>query len=310
MPRRVLVTGAAGFIGSALANSLASKYDVTGIDNLTAGDWTRCRNEVKKIRMDLSTISSHELVDFLNGFEDVYHLAAVKLHNQENSLGQILANNVIASSKLFEASGIAGVKNVFFSSSLYSYGSFGPKPMSEGDVPIPNNDYGVSKLFGELSLEIAARKYGFRNLSARFFFIYGPRQYADGGYKSVIIKNFEKAIIGKPFEIYGDGEQALDYVYIDDCIEIIHKLMSTDFSGVVNLSSGSSVTIRTLIAEMQKITNATGIIFRNPDFTHGSVRFGSNEKLKSIIGEYSFTELTEGLQMTWESICKTAAVNG
>lgn len=272
------------------------------MDNLTAGDWGRCNEKVNKLHIDLSKLSLLELANLLKSFEDVYHLAAVKLHNEENSLESILASNVNTSSRLFEASGIAGVKNVFFSSSLYTYGSMGPNPMRENDSAFPSNHYGASKLFGELSLEISARKYGFRGISGRFFFIYGPKQYAAGGYKSVIVKNMEYALREKSLEINGDGNQGLDYVYIDDCLTIIQKLMDSDFNGVVNISSGEARTINQLISAIQLITQWHKASHVDRDFTHGSIRIGSTSKLQSIIGPYEFLDFSEGLERTWNSI--------
>jgi len=299
---RILITGGAGFIGSALSNSLSKSNLVTAVDNLKTGDWARCDSAVTKIDLDLAELSYSEICELVTGYDDVYHLAAVKLHNQNNSLEDILMNNCSVSAKLFDAAGSVGVKNIFFSSSLYAYGSMGPEPMVEDDALEPTTYYGASKRFGELALLIAARKYGFRALTARFFFIYGPNQYSEGGYKSVIVKNFENAIRLEPFQIVGDGKQALDYVYIDDCIEIIQKLMATDYSGVVNISSGMASTILTIVGEMKQITNNFNSINLDKDFTHGSVRYGSTSRLNEIIGGYTFLDLSQGLERTWKSI--------
>lgn len=302
MRRRVLVTGGAGFIGSALSNKLSDSSDVTAVDNLKSGDWSRCKSEVQKVNLDLSKLSLIELCTLLADYDDLYHLAAVKLHNEENSFEDILDNNVVSTSRLFEAAGLAGIKNVFFSSSLYAYGSMGPDIMNETDIPIPKTYYGASKLFGEIALEIAADKYGFRDVCARFFFIYGPKQFSDGGYKSVIVRNFENALAGQPLTIFGDGDQSLDYVYIDDCISIIEKLMKSDFSGVVNLASGVPVKIRQLVSMIQEITSVQEVIHCKPDFTQGSVRFGSNDKLQAIIGGFEFLDVSQGLIRTWTSM--------
>lgn len=302
MSKRILVTGGAGFIGASLSNRLSERFDVTAVDNLKSGNWGRCNSKVNKLELDLASLPYKGYCDLLSDFDDVYHLSAVKLHNQENSLEDILSNNAVASGRLFDAAGFMGVKNIFFSSSLYAYGSMGPEPMWENDLLQPTTYYGASKHFGELALSIAAQKYGFRAITARFFFIYGPNQFSPGGYKSVIVKNFENATRKKPFEIVGDGKQSLDYVYIDDCVEIISRLMNTEFSGVVNIASGKPTSILSIVDEMQRITNKSDVVYLERDFTHGSTRSGSNAKLQEIIGSYSFLDIAEGLRRTWKSI--------
>ena len=167
---RVAVTGGAGFIGSHVSNKLAlEKREVIAIDNLTSGDWVRCNPEINRLNHDLSKLEISEISDLFKGCEEVYHLAAVKLHNQKNSAKDVLENNIRATQKIFEACGIAGVKRVFFSSSLYAYGYHGPGLMIESNECSPMNEYGLSKLWGEHNLRIAALKHGMQFVNGRLF---------------------------------------------------------------------------------------------------------------------------------------------
>jgi UDP-glucose 4-epimerase len=300
--KKIVITGGAGFIGSALSNSLTPNNTVTLIDDGTAADWNRCRGNFSKVQIDLSECSMPELESIFKGVDIVFHLAAVKLHNALNSFEEIQRKNVIATKKVFEAAGLAGVKKIVFTSSLYAYGSMGPNAMKEDDVPQPDTFYGISKLTGEHLMRMYANRFGFEYAIARLFFIYGPQQYADGGYKSVIIKNIEKSLSRLPLTVKGDGQQELDYVYIDDCVNILNLIANRRVNGVVNVSTGISVSINNVVSEICKHGAIKEIEMQNADWTNGSRRVGNNEKLLSIIGEYNFKTLSEGILETWNSM--------
>jgi UDP-glucose 4-epimerase len=297
--QRVIVTGAAGFIGSALANFLTSNYEVIGIDNLAAGDWTRCNPEVKVVQGDVSELSEAALDELFDKVTFLFHLAAVKLHNQLNDSGTISKTNIEGTRRIFEAASKAGVRKVIFTSSLYAYGSLGPSKMIERDPLIPFNFYGLSKSYGESLLEMFARESKLDYAIARLFFIYGPWQYAEGGYKSVIMKNIDNAINGLPLEVNGDGNQALDYVYIDDCVEILWDLAKSDFNGVINVSSGVSTSINRIVETIGTLSGVLERKFNPRDWTHGSSRAGDIRLREAILGPRQLTGIELGLEKTW-----------
>lgn len=300
--QRIFITGAAGFIGSALANHLSINNAVSGLDNLSTGDWGRCNSRILRMETDLATASERDLVDMLQGQDILFHLAAVKLHNVENSDSRIIQSNISASNKLFTAAGLAGIKRVIFTSSLYANGSLGPSIMQESDRENPATLYGASKLFSERDLAIASFKFGFSYAIPRLFFIYGPKQFSTGGYKSVIVSNFQRGAEGLPMQITGSGNQVLDYVYIDDCIESLVSIAQSSFQGVIHVSSGTGVSIEELVKAMNEISNNPGVINTPPDWTAGTRRVGSNELLLKVTSRTPKTSLTHGLKLTWESI--------
>jgi UDP-glucose 4-epimerase len=295
-----VITGGAGFIGASLANILDNEYEVVCVDNLSTGSWSRCTGNYQKITADLSTMPSHKINELLHGAEYLFHLAAVKLHNAANDYTSIISNNISVSQKLFDSAGRSGLKKVLFTSSLYAYGSMGPDVMRETDSVNPQTLYGASKYFTELNLNLASEIGGFEFVIPRLFFIYGPRQYALGGYKSVIIKNFERIASGKPMEIFGTGEQSLDYVYIDDCVRALRSLMFSNASGIFNISSSIPRSINELANMMLEISEGKGLKFLDADGTKGSIRYGDNQKLLELDPNFLSVPLRSGLERIWE----------
>jgi UDP-glucose 4-epimerase len=252
--------------------------------------------------MDLADVEKGELIKILQGCDTLFHLAAVKLHNTANSFESIVANNVVATNKLFEAAGEAGVKNIIFSSSLYSYGLPLAKAFNEETLTMPTTSYGASKLFGESLLRLNSDKFGFHYSIARLFFIYGEKQFALGGYKSVVIGNFERLKSGLPALVNGDGQQVLDYLYVDDCVDALICLMESKINDVVNISSGQPVRILDLTNRMMEIAGCQKFEFVDPDWTHGTRRVGDRSKMETLTGWMPRVSLSEGLSRTWESL--------
>ena len=297
---KIVITGAAGFIGSALSNSLLEKYDVFAIDDLTSGSWTRLDPSIERVEMDLASASLDGLLDVFAGAEKICHLAAVKLNNPTQNSDRMIDTNIRATRNIFEAAGISGVKKVLFTSSLYAYGSMGPAIMSELEIPSPTTLYGMTKLIGEQMLNTAAEKYHFEVVIPRLFFIYGPGQYMDGGYKSVIVKNCEQLNLGLPATINGDGKQALDYVFIDDCVEGLNCLLEKGITGVMNLSSGVPRSVNTIVDTLVSFSSVSKTDYLDADWTAGSTRFGANERIHTLSGWTPTTSFSKGLKQTWE----------
>jgi UDP-glucose 4-epimerase len=301
-----VITGGAGFIGAALANTLSADEtnDVLCIDNLITGNWGRIENQdrVQRVELDLTSTSEEELSVLFQGATTVFHLAAVKLHNEKNSFQDVVSNNVLAAQKVFEAAGQAKVENVVFTSSLYTYGLQPEESFHESSLLIPNTIYGASKVFGEHLLSIAAGKFGFKYAIARLFFIYGEKQYSLGGYKSVIVNNFERLHKGTPAIVNGDGMQVLDYVYITDCVDALILLSQSPQNQTLNVASNSALTILEITNLMCEISGNNSIEFADKDWTFGTRRVGSNEKIRSLKNCEPKTSMKEGLQKTWKSI--------
>ena len=294
------MTGGAGFIGSALANRLAEENQVIAIDNLSSGNWSRCSAKVQKYEIDLLRVSQEDMNKAFSGIDFVFHLAAVKLNSPSSTSIDIFTHNVDVSLKVFQAASTNKVKKLLFTSSLYAYGSQGPEIMEEHQATFAKTFYGISKLAGENMLQVGSKDSGMEFVNARLFFVYGPGQYAEGGYKSVIIKTFELKNKLKPAEVYGSGKQVLDYVFIDDCVESLIELMKSGFQGTVNVSTGIGTSILTLIEKINSRFGNRDITFLPADSTEGTLRVGSPEKLRDILGWAPATTIDVGLTNIWE----------
>jgi UDP-glucose 4-epimerase len=300
-----VVTGAAGFIGCNLAARLVEqRWTVRALDNQRSGDWSRLTVPVERVERDLTSLTGDELLSLCDGAEALFHLAAEKHNSSKTTPQRTIEVNVLATQRLFDAAAGAGVRKVVFTSSLYAYGSRGPESMSEADLPAPTTVYGVSKVAGEHLLRVAGRENGLGWTVGRLFFIYGPRQYAEGGYKSVIVKNFERIRSGEGPVIFGDGEQALDYVYVDDCVDALLAMLAPEHDGrTYNVATGHAISVNDLTGLMLEASGSDLEPVSGPaDETAGTIRKGTPTLVQKRLGWRAKTPIDQGLSRVWASL--------
>ena len=306
---KVAVTGGAGFIGSHLVRKLRSLgASVIVIDKalpfmplkeLVSGP------PIQYERHNLGTDNPKSLADILDGVDYVFHLAAEK-HHLGKDPELILRTNVRGTAELLQAVKKVGVKKLVFTSSLYAYGRMTAPRMTETERPHPTTPYGESKLVAEHIIHRASVLTRIPMVCTRLFFTYGPGQYNGTGYKSVIVKNFERIVEGQRPVIYGNGNQALDYIYVDDVVTALLAAMEHQPTfGVFNVGSGDPTPIRCLVPLMLA---AAGVslnvepIYLPSDWTAGTIRVADTEKFETTFGIRPTVGLSEGLQRTWEWI--------
>lgn len=303
----VMVTGGCGFIGSNLVERLI-KLDVGKITVLDSLEYGSKKNlgpserHVDIIKHQLGKTSDKKVSKILKDVDYLFHLAAEK-HNQSiNRPRKVLESNIDGTYNLFEAAARSGVKKVIYSSSLYVYGRRNSPPMIESEIPKPKTIYGISKLVGEHFLAHFHKKYGLKYNVLRYFFVYGPKQYSGTGYKSVIVKNFERIIKNKPPIIFGDGKQILDYIYVDDVVTATILAMKSSLSNeIFNVGSSIPTTIYHLTDTMLKISGKSlNKIYEAPDETLGSFRVANIEKIAKLLGFRPKVSLEDGLEKTYE----------
>jgi len=257
--KKVLVTGAAGFIGYHVTSALLASgaAEVRALDDLRCGSWQDYPEKAVKLQMDFSTASDDELAEALKGVDILFHLAAEKYNSAMLRPESILQVNVHGTYRLFMAAKKAGVRNVVFSSSLYAHGGTAMPLLKEDDMPKPWTVYGISKLTGEHLLHHATRDGAMQGTSLRFFFVYGPRQFAGTGYKSVIVNNFERIRKGQRPKIFGSGTQALDYIYVDDVVRAVLLASSGAWKDrTLNIGTGVPTTINDLTKNMLSVAHS------------------------------------------------------
>jgi UDP-glucose 4-epimerase len=249
-------------------------------------------------------MTEHEFDDLLQDADVCFHLAAEKHNSARDAPQRVIDVNISATRRLFEAAVRTRVRKIVFTSSLYAYGSLGPEPMRESDVPLPTTVYGVSKLAGEHLLRASAATSSLAWSVARLFFVYGPHQYADGGYKSVIVSNFERLRRGVRPVVLGDGKQALDYVYVDDVVDALVALADPAHDGLVcNIGSGQAVSVADLTDAMVAVAGRdVEPIWGPPDWTAGSRRVADVDVARDAVGWAARTTLHDGLSRVWASM--------
>jgi UDP-glucose 4-epimerase len=301
----VAVTGGCGFIGSHLIETLRrGGVRVLAIDSLEYG---RRENldlsdpDIRIEKLELRSGTYGRLQELLQGVDFVFHLAAEKHNQSVNSPCRVLDANVLGTYELLKAAADVGVRKVVFTSSLYAYGRMGKPPMSEDETPVPHTVYGISKLSGEHLCRHIHMQAGMPIVCLRLFFVYGPRQYAGLGYKSVIVRNFDRMLAGERPVINGDGNQELDYIYVDDVVSaLMLAMMSEDAFEVLNVGNGSAVSINHLTKLMMEIAGArTECDYGPADFTAGSSRVANTAKFERCFGPQTRVSLFDGLQRTF-----------
>lgn len=245
---RVLITGGAGFIGSALANQLVELgHSVRVLDDLSAGDQSRLDQRVIFSRGDTRDIP--KLWTLLRGVDCVYHLAA-RVFVQESILYPVEYNdvNVGGTVSLMTAVRDAGVKRVILASSGAVYGDQPIQPIKETLMPSPESPYAVSKLAAEGYVRALGAMNGIETVMLRIFNAYGPGQALPPSHPPVIPKLLKQALSGGSLVIFGQGNQSRDFVYISDVVQaLVAAATADDLNGqVINVGSGQEVSINQL----------------------------------------------------------------
>jgi UDP-glucose 4-epimerase len=304
--RTALVTGGCGFIGSALVRALLDRgaRRVIVVDDLRSGDPSqvaRIGPAVDVVRFDLGRDAPEGLAPRLEGADYLFHLAAEKRRWVEESPRTLLASNVTGTHDIVRAAAAAGVRKVIFSSSVFAYGRWQAPRMDEEEVPRPDTLYGISKLAGEHLVHHLTRVARIPSVVLRYFFVYGPGQMRGRGYRSVIVETLERLRRGERPVVYGDGRQALDYVYVGDVVDAtILALESGSDEPVLNIGSGEPTVIDDLISELVEVAGRPGARMYLPaDETAGTWRVARIDRARETLGWTPKTALAEGLARTF-----------
>jgi UDP-glucose 4-epimerase len=253
-----LVTGAAGFLGSALANRLAREgHQVRGLDDLSAGDPQRLEADVLFTRGDVT--DRPKLWSLLQDVDCVYHLEA-RVSVPESVLypREYNAVNVGGTVSVMEAMRDVGVKRVVLISSGAVYGDQPDQPMREDAVPNPRSPYAVSKLAAEYYVRTIGSLWGIETVALRVFNAYGPGQPIPAAHPPVVPHFLRQAVRGGTLVIHSRGDQTRDFVYLDDVVEamVAAATVPTIDRQVINVGSGAATTIRALAQQVLEVVGS------------------------------------------------------
>jgi len=260
-PTRVVVTGAAGFIGSHLCERLlADGHEVIGIDSFS-DYYERGRKEqnLETLRRDgRFTLEELDLVAAdlskpLRGAKVVFHLAGQPgvRPSWGGHFDRYVQDNIVATQRLLEALREVAVERLVFASSSSVYGDAEMFPTKETALPRPVSPYGMTKLAAEHLTFVYLRNFGIPTTSLRYFTVYGPRQRPDMAF----VRFMDALVEGHEIEIFGDGEQTREFTFVSDAVDGTVKAASADVVGqIVNLGGGSRVTINRVLATLEDIS--------------------------------------------------------
>ncbi len=298
-----LITGAAGFLGSALANQLAREgHQVRGLDDLSTGDPSTLSPDVHFSRGDVN--DRPKLWTLLQDVDCVYHLAA-RVSVPESVLypREYNAVNVGGTVSLMEAMRDVGVRRVVLISSGAVYGDQQKQPLLESAEPHPRSPYAVSKLAAEYYLRTIGDLWGIETVSLRVFNAYGPGQRLPASHPPVIPYFLRQAVRNGSLVIHGQGTQTRDYVYLEDVVRamVAASTASNINHLVINVGSGRETSVRELVRLVLEITESDAELIYNQRTDPGVSRMCADINLaKEKLNHQPRVSLIEGLRMTLE----------
>ena len=295
---KALVTGGAGFLGSALANRLAAEgHDVRVLDDQSAGDRERLDPRVAFTGGDTRDVP--KLWSLLRGVDCVYHLAA-RVSVPESVLYPVEYNavNVGGTVSLLTAARDAQVRRLVFASSGAVYGDQPEQPILESVMPCPKTPYAVSKMASEQYVLAIGALWGIETVILRIFNAYGPGQPLPPSHPPVVPRFLWQATQGGSVVVYGDGRQTRDFVYIDDVVEALMRAGHVDeaVGGIVNIGSGVEVSISGLLVTIEHIIGRPCHRLHNPEESTGVSRLVADVRLAyETLGFVARISLPQGL---------------
>jgi UDP-glucose 4-epimerase len=296
-----LVTGAAGFLGSSLANRLAREgHQVRGLDDLSTGNPQALSPDVHFTRGDVN--DRPKLWTLLQDVDCVYHLAA-RVSVPESLLypREYNAVNVGGTVSLMEAMRDVGVRRVVFISSGAVFWDQEEQPLSEKAIPNPRSPYAVSKLAGEYYVRTIGDQWGIETVSLRVFNAYGPGQHLPASHPPVIPNFLRQAVRGGTLVVHSQGAQTRDYVFVDDVVRCM--VAAATASGInqqiINVGSGTETSVRELVRLVLELAGNRAEVIYNPRTSPGVSRMCADLKLAhDKLGYQTNVSLVDGLRFT------------
>jgi UDP-glucose 4-epimerase len=309
---RLVVTGAAGFIGSHLCDRLLEAgHEVVGLDGyvpfypreMKERNLSKAKSSANFTLHEALIETAPDLRSILKGASAIYHLAAqagVRASWGEDFAGYV-EHNVLGTQKLLEAAVLSGVPRVIYASSSSVYGDVNELPLRESMALSPVSPYGVTKLAAEHLVHLYGKANDLSVTSLRFFTVYGPRQRPD-----MAFHRFLKAVRdSRPITLYGDGEQTRDFTFIDDLVDVLQTSLVQGRPGLVyNVGGGQRISVLKVLEAIAAVTGREVRIDRQ-EGQKGDMRdtLADTARAARDLGFTPRTPLAAGLKAEWEWIC-------
>jgi UDP-glucose 4-epimerase len=303
--KKFVVIGGAGLIGSHTVD-LLTQEDVGEIviyDNFVRGTRENLKEALADPRVKIfeaggDICQSDILNAALKGADGVFHFAALWLLQCHEFPAAAFEVNIRGTFNVLDACVSQGVKRLVYSSSASVYGDAVEEPMTE-EHPFNNtNFYGATKISGEAMACAYHHRYELPYVGLRYMNVYGPRQDYQGAYIAVIMKMLDAIDRGEPLKVYGDGEQAYDFIYVGDCAAANICAMKADtLDRFYNVGTGKRTTIMELAEMLRRLTGSNQQIEKLPQgLTFVKNRIGCPKRAAEEIGFQADVELEKGLR--------------
>lgn len=316
-PRKWLITGVAGFIGSNLLEYLLKKGQrVIGIDNFSTGyleNLNKIKSQITPQQWDQFEFIQGDICDIdvchsaMRNVEIVLHQAA--LGSVPRSIKDPVSSNAANISgfvNVIFAAKEAGVQNLVYAASSSTYGDHAELPKVEDVIGKPLSPYAVTKYVNELYADVFSRVYNFHSVGLRYFNVFGKMQNLRGEYSAVIPKWINSMVLGETIVIFGDGSTSRDFCFIDNVIQanVLAAVSGFDKSKVFNVAHGEQTSLITLEKRIRNFLCELGIkstscvkfeSFRKGDVLH------SKASIKNITSELNYSPsvfMEQGLKHT------------
>ena len=297
---KYVVTGAAGFIGSHLADALEEEgHDVVRVDCFTPYyDVELKRDNVGGRDVVEADLAGDPLDELVRGCDGIFHLAGQPgVRSFGPAFPDYVRHNVLASQRLFEAAATAGARVVLASSSSV-YGDAERYPTPEDLEPRPISPYGITKLAAEHLARAYGRSFGLDCVTLRYFTVYGPRQRPDMAFARLLAALASDA----DFELYGDGSISRSFTFVADVVAATAAAMEHGRRGALyNVGGGSEATMAEAIATAERVADRPLNLRRLPE-TPGDVRRTAPDstRIRRDLGWEPQVSLEDGLRAQWE----------
>lgn len=307
-----LITGGCGFIGTNLVETLRRLQPnnlLKILDNFSGGPKTKTpqtsfTHNISVVEGDVRNIDA--CVEAAKDVDVIVHLAAnVDVLRSVENPRHDFENNVVGTFNILEAAKRHGVKKFIFASSAAPLGDATP-PIHEELACHPLSPYGSSKLAGEAYCSAYFRSFGVQTVTLRFGNVYGPSSL----HKNCVISKFIKqSLRGIPCEIYGDGGQTRDFIYVDDLVQAIVQASVGEHGGeIFQIATSKEHTLNELVGILKKVLGEKGILMdvRHSDSRNGEIyrNYSDTSKAKRVLHWEATTSLQEGLKKTIEFFLK------